>query len=170
LDHFPLTLINTMAKTLINTMAKKSRKTFSQATKEEAVAAMSIGNLTQKEIAEKYGCSVPALQLWRKELQSPTTDNWDEEEADDSSNEPEDIYTEQETPSRRKRTTKPKQETPTRRKRTTKPEQDTANDVVRNFWNKNYRGVDMLLSPQSIESTEVIKLVNEAIQFAVESK
>ena len=147
-------------------MAKKtSRKTFTRATKEEAVAAMAIGNLTQKEIAKKYGCSVPALQLWRKELQNSqtTTDDWDEQEdswdeqEDDSYDEAKGGCDQQEAPSVCKHTTDPKQE-------------DTAHEVMRKFWNKNYRGVDMLLSPKSLESDEVIKLVNDAIQFAIESK
>ena len=137
-------------------MARRSKKTFSQATKEEAVAAMSVGNLTQKEIAQQYGCSVPALQLWRKELQNTPTNDWDETEAQPTED---DNY---DKPKKRAKATKS-------RKRTAKSE-DSAHEVIRKFWNQNFRGVDMLLEPKNVESAEVIRLVNEAIQFAINAK
>ena len=127
-----------------------ARKTFSAETKEQAVAEMSIGNLTQKEIADKFGCSVAALQVWRKELNNDSDsqkdwDEWEEEEEEEESAEQCGCSC------------------------TSKPAKQ-AHETMRKFWNKNYRGVDMLLTPSEVRSEEVVKLVNEAIQFACEQK
>ena len=40
-------------------------------------------------------------------------------------------------------------------------------DFVRKFWNKNYRAVNMVLSPKAcMPPEEVVALVNEALQYA----
>ena len=120
---------------------------------------MSTGNLSQKQIAKKYGCSVPALQLWRKELQKASSeDSWDDdEEWVDPEEEAANVAA---TPP-----PKPKESCNCATKST-----KSAHEIIRKFWDKNYRGVDMLLTPKTIGSSEVVKLVNEAIQFAIDHK
>ena len=40
-------------------------------------------------------------------------------------------------------------------------------EFIRKFWNKNYRAVDMLLSPKPCTPPEeVVAMVNEALQYA----
>ena len=122
-----------------------ARKTFTNAVKQQAVNAMSAGKLTQKQIAEKYGCSVPALQVWRKELQdNPPAEEegweeWEEEEASETCD----------------CQCAPKQ---------------NAQELMLQFWSKDNRAVDMLLTPKAVSAEDAVKLVNEALQFACNRK
>ena len=44
---------------------------------------------------------------------------------------------------------------------------DACTEFIRKFWNKNYRAVDMLLSPKPCTPPEeVVAMVNEALQYA----
>jgi len=120
-----------------------ARKTFTQAVKQQAVAEMSIGNLTQKQIAEKYGCSVPALQVWRRELQ----DNPPAEEEEWAA-----------------------EEAPETCECDCQCTQQDAQELMRQFWSKGNRAVDMLLTPKAVSAEDAVKLVNEALQFACDQK
>ena len=131
-----------------------AKKTFSLTTKKAAVAAMGAGELTQKQIAEKYGCSIAALSLWRRELQTDepaVEETWDEE-------------------------TTPEPVKPCKSKNKSKCECECetpgseAKEIMRKFWSKNNRAVDMLFTPKEMSADEVFKFVNEAIQFAHDSK
>ena len=128
-----------------------ARKTFTDAIKKQAVAMMTAGTHTQKQIADKYGCSVASLQVWRQELNANQTADDDEGWDEDWDDEPAESAA-----------------TPCGCKSTKK--QDGTLDITRQFWNKNYRGVDMLLTPKEVSSDDVVKLVNEAIQFACEKR
>jgi len=122
-----------------------AKKTFSKSVKQQAVNAMSIGNLTQKQIADKFGCSVATLQVWRKEVQDTSSeDEWEEKEWEEQEEAP--------APCKSKCTA------PT----------DTPHDLKRKFWSKGNR-IDMLLNPQNVSAEEAIKLANDALQFAHEN-
>ena len=113
---------------------------------------MSAGNLTQKQIAEKFGCSVAALTLWRKETKNkPSANDDDEWESDEWDDESEEDATESCDCCCAANRTK-----------------TASHDIIRQFWNKNFRAVDMLLTPKDVCSEEVVKLVNEALQYACE--
>ena len=122
-----------------------ARKTFSTKQKQAAVQMMILGNLPQKQIAKKFGCSLAALQLWRSDPQYRSS------EADEQEDEWE----------------KPAEETTSDECecQCAANQKGDVHELMRKFWNKNYRGVDMLLSPKCIDSTEVVTLVNEAMQF-----
>ena len=124
-------------------MAKK-KKGFSNKVKAKAVQMMLEGNTPQKQIAKKFGCSPAALQQWKRAAQNNGV-------AEEECAEPEVKEVVQKTvvaaPS---------------------PKKVSADGLVRQFWNKNYRGVDMLLAPKNAAPEEVVKLVNEALLFAHE--
>jgi transposase-like protein len=124
-----------------------SRKTFSEKVKEKAVQLMLDGELSQKQIAQKFGCSVPSLQQWRKALQNieAEQEEWSEEEYVEESDEVETVQKSIPSPA---------------------PKKGTADELVRQFWNKSFRAVDMLLTPKDVSSDEVVKLVNEALNYA----
>lgn len=117
-----------------------SRKTFSAKDKARALKLMSEGTLTHKKIAQKFGCSLAALQQWKRAARdTQVTDQCQCEEVEECCG---------------------------KHVACSLPKRGTADDFVRQFWNKNFRAVDMLLSPKDVSSEEVVKLVNEALLYA----
>ena len=117
---------------------------------------MTTSNLSQKEIAKKFGCSLSALQLWKREilpkiLEEEEEEEWDEETHDQTQEEEiED--------SENCRCSKPLAEAG-----------DDSEDVLKlkkSFWAKGSRAVDMLLTPKTASPEEVVDLVNEALEYA----
>ena len=149
----------------------KTRKTFSWSTKQAAVAEVEAGELKQKDIADKYGCSVPALQLWRKEIRNgnaPEEETWETEE------EAEETLVPVKKAKKGKRTKKAvkaaKASIPCEAECKCAESNGDAQKVMKAFWGKNNRAVNMLFSPKDMSGEEVFKFVNEAIQFACDSK
>jgi transposase-like protein len=130
-----------------------SKKTFSAANKEKAVKLMLGGQQTQKQIAEKFGCSVSALQLWKKEIANKAHAAVSDEDAWE---EPVPVETETVEPPKPAHVPAP----------AAGKDADAAHNFIRQFWNKNYRAVDALLTPKDVSSDEAVKLVNEALQYA----
>jgi len=126
-----------------------ARKTFSEKEKEAAVNMLASGNLTNKLVAKKVGCSIATLQLWKKKYSPTGQDDWQDDEWD-----------EEETDAVEEEMAEQCEDCCCAAKK------GDAHDVMRKFWNKNYRAVDMLLSPREVSSEEVVKLVNEALQYA----
>ena len=102
---------------------------------------MAEGNLTRKQIAQKIGCSIDALQKWKRAARdnSQVVEQPGCEEAEECCG---------------------------KHKASPLPKKGTADDFVRQFWNKNFRAVDMLLSPKDVSPEEAVKLVNEALIYA----
>jgi transposase-like protein len=126
-------------------MSKKAgKKSFSETVKAKAVQMMLEGNTPQKEIAKKIGCSPAALQQWKRAAKNKTV-----------------VQEEYAEPEVKEVVKKPVVASPS-------PKNGSPDDFIRKFWNKNYRGVDMLLTPKSATPEEVVKLVNEALLFAYE--
>ena len=145
-----------------------SRKAFPQAVKQQAVNAMAAGNLTQKQIADKFECSVAALQAWRKELADNAADDADNDDTADYT------ATGNDTPDRTAKRTADRTANSMHKKKThgTRSSNDTQNsqELMRQFWNENYRAVDFLLTPKDISTEDAVKLVNEALRFASKQK
>ena len=136
-----------------------ARKTFTAKEKAKAVRLMQEGQLTLKQISQKFGCSVSALQLWKKgnDAKSQDTEEWDESEWEGW---------EEETPETHRKNAQSacgcKSSQPSTK------DTDGVLALQRGFWNKNFRGVDMLLSPKDVSAEEAVKLVNEALHYAHE--
>ena len=119
-----------------------SKKGFSAKDREKALKMMANG-VPQSEVAEQIGCSVFSLQAWKKKAKNGAT-------------------------------TKEKcEETPQccldkGCSEKAAPPKNGADDFIRKFWNKNYRAVDMLLTPKEFSPEETVKLVNEALTYAHE--
>ena len=120
-----------------------SKKSFSQKEKEQAVQMMAEGNLTQKQIAEKFGCSVPTLLMWRKNTTAVAPVEEEDEDWDDDEDE---IEVEE-----------PK---------AAKPKGDSLEQLKVRFWDEDSRASRMLLNPTNATPEEVLKLVNEALEYA----
>jgi transposase-like protein len=117
-----------------------SRKRFTAKEKDKAVQLLLEGNLSQKQVAQKFGCSIASLQQWKKAAreESPAADQCECEEAECCGNLTSNAAA----------------------------KKGAADDLTRKFWNKNFRAVDMLLAPKDVSQEDAIKLVNEALQFA----
>ena len=123
------------------------RKRFTQEQKEEALNMMTIGNLTQQQIADEVGCSVGALALWKKESQ-------DKRKASTSDG------------PRKKRSKKTKSKKSKPSLQSERPVNDfNVDQISKEFWNNNYRGVDLFLHPHDISAEKVKELVNAAITY-----
>ena len=118
-----------------------SRKTFTEKDKAQALKLMAEGKLTRKQIAQKFGCSIDALQKWKRVARnsSQVVEQAECEETEECCG---------------KHVASPL------------PKKGTADDFVRQFWNKNFRAVDILLLPKSFTPEETVKLVNEALIYA----
>jgi len=119
-------------------------KNFTAKEKEKALKLMANG-VPQSEVAEQIGCSVFSLRAWKKDAKNGASVAVDECETpqccidNGCSDAP------------------------------AKPKNGSADDFVRKFWNKNYRAVDMLLTPKELSPEEAVKLVNEALVYAYEN-
>jgi len=119
----------------------------------KAVRMMLQGDMTQKQIAEKFGCSVPALQLWRKDLQDSVEDAEEEEETEEE----EEV------------TEAPKPKSPfggVVSNTNLKSKQEALHALKKKYWEQDSRGVDMLLTPTGASPDEVVRLINKALDFA----
>jgi len=117
-----------------------SRKTFSVKDKEKAVKLALEGNLTHKQIIQKFGCSLASLTQWKRAArESQATDQCECEATEECCG---------------------------KHAVAALPKKGTADDFVRQFWNKNFRAVDMLLAPKDVSPEEAVKLVNEALLYA----
>jgi len=122
-----------------------SRNTFTHSEKAKAVKLLAAGTHTLKQVAEKFGCSVAALQLWKKALKRDIPEEGEE------------------TPSPAESVTTTYSHAP---HRTSGKHEVATDEIIRKFWNDKYRAVDMLLEPKSISADDAVKLVNEALKFA----
>jgi hypothetical protein len=125
-----------------------SRKRYSEKEKQKAVKMLLAGKHTQKQVAEKFGCTVTSLLSWKKETQNGLHETVQEESAE--------IEKEIAQCCLDHGCSAPS------------PKKGTADDFVRKFWNKNFRAVDILLNPKDVTSEEAVKLVNEALLYAYE--
>ena len=136
------------------------KKTFSTKDKKAAVQAMIIGNLTQKQIAKKFKCSVAVLQHWRKDPnnnpQITVENEWSDEECEECRGKREKGESAKEETTQTECPYESNQSVP----------QDAIYRLQRRFWNQNFRGVDLLLEPRDFSPKEVIELVNEALLYA----
>ena len=147
-----------------------TRKTFSAKDKKAAVQAMIIGNRTQKQIAEKFGCSLAALQLWKKDPahnpQVAEEEEWEEEENEEYESESSsktEVKEEVSPPSVHENTRSHfKHES----ERTSEADQEAVHCLKKRYWSEDSRGVDMLLTPTSASPDDVVKLINEALEYA----
>ena len=126
-----------------------SRKRYSAKEKARAVKMLLDGQYTQKQVAEKFGCTVTSLVTWKKEIENGSSETVQEESAETNG----------------KGTAQCSLDSGCSAK---PPQKGTADDFVRKFWNKNYRAVDMLLNPKDVTPEEAVKLVNEALLYAYE--
>jgi hypothetical protein len=124
-----------------------SRKRYSEKDKQKAVKMLLEGQYTQKQVADKFGCTVTSLVTWKNEIENGSQETVQGEVAE---------------------TKETAQCCLDNGCSTKSPKKGTADDFVRKFWNKNYRAVDMLLDPKDVSSEEAVKLVNEALQYAYE--
>jgi Trp operon repressor len=138
-----LYLPQAVANNNIKTMAKK---TFSQKDKAKAVQMMLDGNIPQKQIAKKFKCSLASLQQWKRAAQDGEAEHAE--------------YTETATAQKNCKCAATCHSA----------KNGAADDFVRKYWSKNYRAVDMLLTPKDVSSVGLVKIVNEALQYAYDQK
>jgi len=119
---------------------------FTEEEKAKAIALYQSGEYTQQQAADAVGCSMFSLQDWIKAAKKGKNGKKNGKKLGRPANGQKPKAVEVET------TAAPK------------------SDIVRQFWGKNNRAVDMLLDPKDISSADVVKLVNEALQFAQDKK
>jgi len=130
---------------------KAGRKSFSPKIKEKAMRLIAEGELTQKQVADKIGCSINAIQQWKAKYK----------EMDESA------------PAFPKKASRKKSKR--RGKRLPKNVEVIAveesriafDDFARNFWSENPRAADVLLLPPDI-TPEAVRYVNDVLLYAYE--
>jgi len=145
-------------------MAKKktsTRNRFTDAQKEDALLMMTLGKKTRAQIAEAIGCSTAALTLWQREARKAREEAeecaYEEEETED--------YEDEEYEEVIKEANKVLKKS----HRVLLPsasQKDEVYQIIKDFWSKDLRGVEMFLNPKGASAEEVKELVGEAIQFA----
>ena len=125
---------------------KVVRKSFSPKIKEKALRLVAEGELTQKQIATKIGCSINAIQQWKAKYQG----------SDES------------VPSVPKKTKKRGKRLPIIEKQAASAESQIAcDDFVRNYWSENKRAADVLRLPPEI-APEAVRYINDVLRYAYE--
>ena len=128
---------------------------FSDKEKAKALKLWQSGQYTQQQVADEIGCSIFSLKDWIKAAKNGESAN---AECDKENGSPAKVKGHP--PKAKGR--KPKVVTSD----VAEKSEQAKDDIVRLFWSKNFRAVDMLLNPKDFSSEEVVKLVNEALQFA----
>jgi len=136
-------------------------KRFTEEDKAKALEMIAAG-ITQAEVAESIGCSTFSVQAWVKAAKVNGKSKPAKKAAKKAAT---------------KKATKKVAansicgddcacKTPVAGNGTPVPA-DACTEFIRKFWNKNYRAVDMLLSPKPCTPPEeVVAMVNEALRYA----
>ena len=135
---------------------KATRKGFSAKTKEKAMQLLAEGELTQKQIAKKFGCSVNAIQQWKAKFKKSGAST-------------------PSTPKKAAKRVKGKKKGKKAARRTQRSNVTviatkswiTFDEFARNYWNDNPSAADVLLLPPEI-APEAVRHINEVLRYAYE--
>jgi transposase-like protein len=125
-----------------------SRKRYSEKDKQKAVQMLLSEQYTQKQVAEKFGCSVGSLLTWRDALQE------------------EKLVADMKAEAAVMEAKIVEEEEQKRAQRCQELHLGKVHELKKLFWGDDSRAVNMLLTPADITPNEVVKLVNEALEYA----
>jgi transposase-like protein len=136
---------------------KSVRNSFSPEIRAKALRLMAEDGYTLNQTAAEIGCSVAALQNWKKAdkegtWNAPAVEEWDAEVTTEPA----------------KKTKKVKRRKKAVKKATVVPKATMSfEDFVRDYWRKNAKASDVLLLPPEI-APEAVRHTNDVLRYAYE--